>query len=140
MESLNRNPGKKARKKMVTFGLSTFIQKPFLNKANNCNEVVSPCESSIPQPCLKTINAKYNKYAAPNNLITQNSVSLRFMISDTPKANKVVCTKQPVIRPPTTARPNFLPFDMLKVSTKILSGPGEMAKAEVAKIKPMRML
>jgi hypothetical protein len=40
---------------------------------------------------------------------------------------------QPVISPKTVANPNFLPCTTLCVSTKILSGPGEQAKAKVAK-------
>lgn len=54
---------------------------------------------------------------------------------ETPKANKVACTKQPVISPATVAIPYFFPFEILWISTKILSGPGEMAKAAVANTK-----
>ncbi len=125
---------------MVTLGFNTFIQNPFLNKPIIVKVVPSPFDNSMPEPSLKTIKARYNKYPAPNSLMIQNKVSLRLMISDTPKANKVVCTKQPVIKPATTASPYFFPLAMLKVSTKILSGPGEKAKAAVANIKPIRIV
>ena len=57
------------------------------------------------------------------------------MIAETPKATSVVCTKQPDISPKTVAIPYFVPFTILCVSTKILSGPGEIAKIAVAKTK-----
>jgi len=57
---------------------------------------------------------------------------LSFMMAETPKANNVVCTKQPVIRPATTAKPHFLPLLILCTRTKILSGPGERDNANVA--------
>ncbi len=61
------------------------------------------------------------------------------MMAETPNANKVVCTKQPEISPKTVAKPYFLPLTMLCVSTKILSGPGEIAKMDVAKAKDNRV-
>ena len=57
------------------------------------------------------------------------------MMAETPKANKVVCTKQPEISPYTVANPYFWPLTILWVNTKILSGPGEHANIEVAKAK-----
>tara|TARA_B110000116_G_scaffold210008_1_gene185659 strand:+ start:25 stop:246 length:222 start_codon:yes stop_codon:yes gene_type:complete len=69
----------------------------------------------------------------------KNKFSDSFKIADTPKANKVVWTKHPEIKPKTVAKPNFLPFTMLCVSTKILSGPGEIAKIEVAIAKENRV-
>ena len=51
------------------------------------------------------------------------------MTSETPKAKNVVCTKHPLTSPATVASPDFTPFDILWVSTKMLSGPGEMASA-----------
>jgi hypothetical protein len=61
------------------------------------------------------------------------------MISETPKASKVVCTKQPETKPKTVANPDFVPLLMLWVSTKILSGPGEMAKAKEDTKNPIKM-
>lgn len=60
-------------------------------------------------------------------------------MADTPKANKVVWTKHPEIRPKTVAKPNFFPLTILCVSTKILSGPGERDKIAVAKTKDKRV-
>lgn len=59
-------------------------------------------------------------------------VGLFFITAETPNANNVVCTKHPVIRPATTARPNLRPLVILCMRTKILSGPGDSAKANVA--------
>ena len=66
---------------------------------------------------------------APKSLITKKIRSLSFIIADTPKANKVVCTRQPETKPPTVAKPYFFPFTTLCMSTYMLSGPGAMAKA-----------
>ena len=54
---------------------------------------------------------------------------------DTPNANKLVCTKQPVISPAIVAKPNRFPLVILCIITNILSGPGDIAKAAVAKQK-----
>ena len=67
--------------------------------------------------------------------MAKNNFSDCLIIAETPKANKVVCTKQPEIKPKTVAKPNFLPFTILCVSTKILSGPGDNANTEVASAK-----
>ena len=61
--------------------------------------------------------------------------SLSLIIAETPKANKVVCTRQPDIKPATVAKPYFFPCVMLCIKTYILSGPGKTAKAAVAKVK-----
>jgi hypothetical protein len=71
--------------------------------------------------------------------MAKNKFSDSFMIAETPKANKVVWTKHPEIRPNTVANPNFLPFTILCVKTNILSGPGETAKIEVANAKDKRV-
>ena len=84
---------------------------------------------------LYTWNARYNRYTEPNILIPIYKFSEVLIIAETPKANKVVCTKQPEIKPITVANPKFLPFTILCVKTKILSGPGEIAKIEVANAK-----
>ena len=57
------------------------------------------------------------------------------MTAEIPNANSEVCTRQPVIKPATVAKPNFLPLVILCISTKILSGPGDIAKANVAVAK-----
>ena len=62
----------------------------------------------------------------------KNKFSDSFRMAETPNANKVVWTKQPEISPKTVTKPNFLPFTILCVNTKILSGPGDNAKREVA--------
>ena len=69
------------------------------------------------------------------DFIAVNKFSDSFIIAETPKASNVVCIKQPEIKPKTVARPYFLPFTMLCVKTKILSGPGDIAKIEVANAK-----
>ncbi len=46
---------------------------------------------------------------------------------------------QPVINPHTVAIPYDLPLVILCTKTKILSGPGEIAKADVAKANDMSM-
>ena len=65
-------------------------------------------------------------------------VLLSFIKADTPNATKVVCTKQPVIKPTTVASPYGLPLVTLCISTYILSGPGEIARAEVAKTNDIK--
>ena len=69
---------------------------------------------------------------APNNFMTKNKFGFCLIMAETPKASKVACTKQPVINPATVAMPYFFPLAILWMSTKILSGPGEMANAAVA--------
>ncbi len=69
----------------------------------------------------------------------KKSVADSLITRETPNANKVVCTKQPEIKPNTVAKPYFLPFTMLCVRTKILSGPGEMAKIDVANTKESKV-
>ena len=71
--------------------------------------------------------------------MAKNKFSDSFMIAETPKANKVVWIKHPEISPKTVAKPNFLPFTILCVKTNILSGPGEIAKIEVANAKDKRV-
>lgn len=46
---------------------------------------------------------------------------------------------QPVMSPATVAKPYFLPFTMLWVSTKILSDPGEIAKTTTEDIKSKKI-
>jgi len=84
---------------------------------------------------LKTLYAKNSIYPAPNNFKTTSNSVFDFIKEDNPKATKVVCTMQPEIRPHTTLIPCFLPYVILCVKTKILSGPGEIAKIEVANAK-----
>jgi len=67
--------------------------------------------------------------------MVKNSWGYCFSMAETPNANKLVCTKHPVINPATVAIPHFLPLVILCIKTNILSGPGDMAKAAVAKIK-----
>ena len=70
----NKNLGKKAKKKIVTFGFKTFIKKPVLN---NCDIVflgTLSTEIRISSSLLKTLYAKYNKYKAPNNLIKKKQI------------------------------------------------------------------
>ena len=67
--------------------------------------------------------------------MAKNKFSEFFIMAETPNANNVVCTKQPEINPKTVAKPNFFPFTILCVNTKILSGPGDNAKRAVANAK-----
>ncbi len=76
---------------------------------------------------------------APNSFIIKNKDSLSLIITETPKATKVVWIMQPDIKPKTVANPNFLPFTILCVSTKMLSGPGEQAKIDVAIINESKV-
>jgi hypothetical protein len=57
------------------------------------------------------------------------------IITDNPKANKVVCTIHPLINPAVVAKPLLLPFTRDCVNTYILSGPGLHAKIRVATVK-----
>lgn len=68
-------------------------------------------------------------YIAPKSFNIKNSSSFLPIKADTPKATNEVCTKHPVTRPKTVAKPYFIPFDTLCTSTKILSGPGANASA-----------
>ena len=123
---------------MVTLGLRTFIQNPFLNNPKSpFFSLVVSCKSIEPS-LLKTKKVKYNKYSTPNNLMIKNTCSFSLINVETPKATKVVCTIHPVISPATTARPFLAPFARLRVKTNILSGPGEIASAAVAAINPKR--
>ncbi len=67
---------------------------------------------------------------------------LEFLLitSETPNATKLVCTRQPNIKPATVAKPYFLPLTTPCVRTKILSGPGENAKVTVAKTKEIKVV
>ena len=132
MASLNRNPGKKAKKNMDTLGFKTFITNPCLN---SCDTLFFGIESlpKLNSPLdLYTLYAKNNKYKAPNNFIMKYNLSLSLIIADTPNATNDVCTKQPVIKPATVANPYFLPFTILCIKTYMLSGPGDNANADVA--------
>jgi len=66
-------------------------------------------------------------------------VGLFFMMADTPNAKREVCTKQPDIKPATTASPCFLPLLILCIRTKILSGPGDRDKTKVATEKASKI-
>ena len=68
------------------------------------------------------------------------NVSLFFMIAETPKATNVVCTKHPVTKPSTVAIPYLAPFVTLCISTKILSGPGEIANTADEMINKISVL
>ena len=57
------------------------------------------------------------------------------MISDTPKATKVVCNKHPATKPRTVNRPAFFPLYKVLDKTKILSGPGDNAIKKLAIVK-----
>lgn len=72
---------------------------------------------------------------APNNLIIKKTLSFSFINAETPNASKVVWTIHPLISPAVVERPYFVPLAILCVKTKILSGPGAMARADVARIK-----
>ena len=133
--SLNKNPGKNAKKNIETFGFNTFIKKPCLKSCVMVFLGVTCSDKRILVSILYTWNARYNRYTEPNILIPIYKFSEVLIIAETPKANKVVCTKQPEIKPITVANPKFLPFTILCVKTKILSGPGEIAKIEVANAK-----
>ena len=57
------------------------------------------------------------------------------MISDTPKATKVVCNKHPATKPRTVNRPAFFPLYKVLDKTTILSGPGDNAIKKLATVK-----
>ena len=133
--SLNKNPGKNAKKNIETFGFNTFIKKPCLKSCVMVFLGVTSSDNSILVSVLYTLNARYKRYTEPNILIPKYKFSEVLIIAETPKANKVVCTKQPEIKPITVANPKVRPFTILCVKTKILSGPGEIAKIEVANAK-----
>jgi len=137
--SLNRNPGKKAKKKIATLGFNTFMINPFLNRLNNPLVVCEVVLISIAGSLLYTMNAKYKRYPAPKSLMIKKMVGFSLIKTEKPKVNKAVCTKQPAINPATVANPCFLPLAKLKVRTKILSGPGAKAKSTVADANAMRV-
>jgi len=68
-----------------------------------------------------------------------NKISFLAINNETPKATKEVCTKQPAIKPKTTAKACVLPKRILCTKTKILSGPGEIAKAKTAKTNDIKI-
>ena len=61
------------------------------------------------------------------------------MKAERPNATIPVCIKHPVIKPATTAKPDLRPYVALWIKTKILSGPGEIARARVAKTNDIRI-
>ena len=133
--SLNKNPGKNAKKNIETFGFNTFIKNPCLKSCVMVFFGVTSSDNSILISVLYTLNARYKRYIEPNILMPKYKFSEVLIIAETPKANKVVCTKQPEIKPITVANPKVRPFTILCVKTKILSGPGEIAIIEVANAK-----
>lgn len=135
----NKNPGNRAKKKMVTLGFNTFIVNPILN---NCRSVffwMLLLLTTISELLLKTLYAKYNRYTAPAILIPKKMLSFSLITTETPKATNVVCTIQPVIKPTTVAKPYFFPQTTLCIKTKILSGPGEMASKATVDINVKRI-
>ena len=117
---------------MVTLGLRTFIINPFLNKPHSDRLELSSDFKDIASELRYTEKAKYKRYSAPKILMALKISGLSLITADTPKAKSEVCTRQPVIKPAMVASPYFLPLVILCINTKILSGPGEIAKANVA--------
>jgi hypothetical protein len=64
-----------------------------------------------------------------------NNHSLSLMITAKPRATIEVWTMQPVIKPLAIAIPYLEPRATDCVRTKILSGPGEIARSKVANAK-----
>lgn len=117
---------------MVTLGLRTFIIKPCLKRLPKLFFSTPFVSKAIVLSERYTFHAKYSRYNAPKILIPLNTAGLFLITAETPKANKLVCIKHPVMRPAMVAKPYFFPWTILCISTKILSGPGDRAKAIVA--------
>ena len=88
--SLKRNAGKKAIKKIETFGLITFMINPCLKSVNIGLLSLVEFLVLIISVDLKTWNAKNNRYPAPSNLSPKRSSAFDFIKDDNPKATKDV--------------------------------------------------
>ncbi len=72
---------------------------------------------------------------APAYLRAAKATAELYNIAETPNAAAVVWNKSPVHRPDAVDIPAFLPWEMLIVRTKMISGPGNRVRATDAKMK-----
>jgi hypothetical protein len=133
------NCGKKAMKKIDTFGLVTFIIIPLLYSCHEDNIFLLLNDISLDE-ALKAFHDRYKRYAAPMYFKILNARSEVWKIAATPNVTMLVCTMSPLQSPRVIFTPEDRPLITDWVSTNILSGPGAKASTTEAVIKVRSVL